>query len=80
MRHVCEMMAETISLIIQGIAQKERRSARLLELILKQQGAPQPDLALIAELQAEVRALQTEMESDRSQVTVLQEEFSASCT
>ncbi|MBO1268371.1 hypothetical protein [Arthrobacter cavernae] len=76
---ICELLEKAVAADMQAIAQKEQRTEMLLERIRKLQGAPQPDLALIAVLEGRVRELQAELEFDRSQLVLLQEELTFAC-
>jgi hypothetical protein len=75
----CEWLEKGVMFIEQDIARKERHIEVMHERIDKLKSAPNPDLALIAELEGDIRELETELESDRPQLMAFREEFSASC-
>jgi chromosome segregation ATPase len=73
------MLEGAIEFISREIEAKEARIVGLTALIEKLQGRTEPDRELIAEFRSEIDALNSQLESDRAQLTAFTEEFQANC-
>jgi predicted nucleic acid-binding Zn-ribbon protein len=78
-RDVCDLLEDAIKFIKQDIAAKEARIEVLTGRLQKLQDQQDPDLAQIAEIQADIQQLETELASDRPQLSAFEEEFAAAC-
>jgi chromosome segregation ATPase len=77
---VCKLFAKALKQIEKDIRDKERRVRALGDEIGDLQRQPKPDQAKIQELAQRRQELESELETDRSQLGAFQEEFSASCS
>ncbi|GAB3092712.1 hypothetical protein [Lysobacter terrae] len=79
-RSGCQVMADAIKFIRQEIQSKEARIRMLTQRLEKLQSQPDPDLSQIEEIKADIRELESQLEStDRPQLSAFEEEFAASC-
>jgi chromosome segregation ATPase len=78
-RDPCDLMEAAIEFIKQEIEAKSARIQVLTGRLQKLQGQPDPDLAQIAQIQADIQELETQLASDLPQLAAFENEFSASC-
>jgi capsule polysaccharide export protein KpsE/RkpR len=76
-RDVCDMLRDAVKFI--EIAQKEERITVLTARLHKLQSQPDPNPEQIAEIKADIQALEAQLKSDRSQLTAFKEEVQAHC-
>ena len=76
---LCAMLKRFIDATKKEIKRKEDRVSNQQSLLQKLTGQPNADSALIKQIRDDIAQLQGELEQDRSQLIVLEEEFSAEC-
>lgn len=76
---ICDLYAEGILLLRREISENQTRASALENLIasLQAKGTASPEQ--IEKLETELAQVNNQLESDRGQLTLLQEEFSAEC-
>jgi len=78
-RDVCDMLRDAVKFIEDEIAQKEERITVLTARLHKLQSQPDPNPEQIAEIKADIQALEAQLKSDRPQLTAFKEEVQAIC-
>jgi argininosuccinate lyase len=76
----CERTAEEINSLKQAIKIKEGEIENQREYLSELQRQPNPDPERIQEIMSGIQELEDELEADREQLNVLEEEFHAECS
>ncbi|HEY7153625.1 MAG TPA: hypothetical protein VH575_06680 [Gemmataceae bacterium] len=75
----CQMMARSIQFLKREIEAKKRRRRQLEGTLQKLLSQPNPDPALVQDLKRHIQELETELESDRTDLSAFENEYAASC-
>lgn len=75
----CERTAEAIKSLKQEIEMKESEINSQKEHLSQLQSQPSPDTNQIQEIETGMQELEDELETDRGQLSVLEEEYNAEC-